>query len=389
MKKQIAALLTAISLLSAFSAQAFQTDARAVIVVDYSSGIVLIEKNADQRLPPASMSKLMTLYMVFEALADGRLDMSVRLPVSDHAVSYRGSSMFLNQRDRVSVEDLIRGVIVLSGNDACVVLAEALSPDGTEAGFAQLMNERARKLGMMDSNFTNSNGWPDPAHRMSARDLATISTRIIRDFPQFYPYFSETEFLHDNRVPENRRNRNPLLKLNIGADGLKTGYTQNSGYGLVGSAVRGNRRVIFVISGMNSPQARQEEAERMINWYFLQFSGNLLFKKGTAITDAPIWMGNARTVPATVAHDAVVPVPLAEERELEAFAVFDGAPEAPIQAGQVVGRLVVDIPGLETRAEFPLVAMEPVELGGIGIKILTAARILFRKAVLEPISLWQ
>jgi len=228
-------LIRAIALLlslASMPALALETTARAAMVMDFDTGIVLLAKNEDEALPPASMSKLMTLNMVFEALEDGRLTLDERLPVSEHAMSYGGSTMFLNTRDRVSVEDLIQGVIVLSGNDACAVLAEALG--GTEAEFARRMNERARELGMLNSTFANSNGWPDANQRMSARDLVFLARRLIKDFPQYYHYFSETEFGFDERAPQNRFNRNPLLSLNIGADGLKTGHTAEAGYGLVG-----------------------------------------------------------------------------------------------------------------------------------------------------------
>ena len=219
----IAAVSTSICI--SFAAQAFETSAKSAIVLDLGTDLTLMEKNADMALPPASMSKLMTLNMTFEALVDGRLSLDQRLPVSEQAQAYGGSTMFLNTRDRVSVEDLIRGVIVLSGNDASAVLAEAISPDGTERGFAQMMTERALDLGMTNSTFANSNGWPAPAQRISMRDLAFLAKRLIQVFPQYYGYFAETEFAYDDRAPDNRFNRNPLLKLNIGADGLKTGHT--------------------------------------------------------------------------------------------------------------------------------------------------------------------
>ena len=215
--------------LAALPAQAFDTSARAAYVLDQTTGTVLLSKNADEPLPPASMSKLMTLYVAFEAIRDGRLSLDERLPVSSHAMSYKGSTMFLDTTDRVRVEDLLRGIIVLSGNDACVVIAEALSPDGTEAGFARFMTRRARQLGMDNSTFMNSNGWPQAGHMMSVHDLAILAQHIIEDFPEFYPMFAETEFAFDGRAPQNVHNRNPLLSLDIGADGLKTGHTQEAG----------------------------------------------------------------------------------------------------------------------------------------------------------------
>ena len=248
--------------LAALPAQAFDTSARAAYVLDQTTGTVLLSKNADEPLPPASMSKLMTLYVAFEAIRDGRLSLDERLPVSSHAMSYKGSTMFLDTTDRVRVEDLLRGIIVLSGNDACVVIAEALSPDGTEAGFARFMTRRARQLGMDNSTFMNSNGWPQAGHMMSVHDLAILAQHIIEDFPEFYPMFAETEFKFDGRAPQNVRNRNPLLSLQIGADGLKTGHTSEAGYGLVGSAKQDDRRVIFVITGLDSTQSRRVMAMR-------------------------------------------------------------------------------------------------------------------------------
>ena len=198
-------------------AQSFDTRATSAFVIDQNTGTVLLSKRAEEPLPPASMSKLMTLYMTFEAIRDGVLSIDERLPVSEHAMSFGGSTMFLDTTDRVRVEDLIRGIIVLSGNDACVVLAEALSPDGTEAGFARMMTDRAKQLGMEHSTFVNASGWPAAGHRMSMEDLAILADRLIKDFPTFYPLFNETVYEFDGRAPSNTRNRNPLLGLGIGA----------------------------------------------------------------------------------------------------------------------------------------------------------------------------
>ena len=205
------ALALGILLPEAVKAQGFETQAGSAYVVDHNSGQVLFALNADMPLPPASMSKLMTLNMTFEALEDGRLTLDTALPVSEHAMSFGGSTMFLNTTDRVRVEDLIRGIVVLSGNDATVVLAEALSPDGTEAGFAALMTERARQLGMETATFRNASGWPAAGHVMSMRDLGILAERLITEFPQYYHYFNEREFPFDNRAPDNRFNRNPMV----------------------------------------------------------------------------------------------------------------------------------------------------------------------------------
>jgi len=287
-------LLAAASTLAVLATQAgaFDTSARAAFVLDYTTGTVLMAKNADEALPPASMSKLMTLYMAFEAIHDGRLTLDERLPVSEHAMSYGGSTMFLNTQDRVRVEDLLRGIIVLSGNDACAVIAEALSPNGTEPGFAELMTRRAQQLGMTNSTFANASGWPAANHRMSMRDLTLLATRIIEDFPEFYPIFAEKQFAFDGRAPSNVNNRNPLLRLNIGADGLKTGHTAEAGYGLVGSAKQGERRVVFAMTGLDSERARAEESESIVNWAFRQFAERTLVKKGTAVTQLSVVKGS-------------------------------------------------------------------------------------------------
>ena len=235
-------------------------------------------------LPPASMSKLMTLYMLFEALRDGRVTMDTQFAVSTRAREMGGSTMFLNELDRPTVEELIQGIVVSSGNDATVVVAEGLA--GTEDAFARLMNDRAASLGLEQSTFTNASGWPNPNHLMSAHDLGRIAVHIIEEFPEFYPYFSQREFDYEERSPANRFNRNPLLDLGIGADGLKTGHTQEAGYGLVGSAVQGERRIVFVLTGMASEKEREEEAERIVSCAFRQFVEKTVAAKGQSFGEA-------------------------------------------------------------------------------------------------------
>lgn len=372
-------LLVALSL----PAQAIDTRAKAAFVVDMTTGTVLLSKNADMPLPPASMSKLMTLYVTFEAIRDGRLSLSEKLPVSEHAMSYGGSTMFLDTTDRVTVEDLLRGIIVMSGNDACAVLAEALSPDGTEAGFARYMTQRARKMGMTNSTFTNSNGWPHPDHNMSMRDLALLARRIIEDFPEFYPMFAETEFEFDGRAPQNVRNRNPLLKLGIGADGLKTGHTSKAGYGLVGSAKQGDRRIIFVVSGLADARERAEEAEAIVNWAFRQFTEASIVKAGTEVARADVWMGSARTVGLTTAEDINALVPVLGSDEMQAEIVYRGPVEAPIAKGDQLAELVFAPEGLPKRS-VPLVAVQDVEKGGFVVRLRTVSRLLLRRLQQGP-----
>ncbi|WP_373635565.1 D-alanyl-D-alanine carboxypeptidase family protein [Yoonia sp. SS1-5] len=359
-------------------AQSFETRAEAAYVFDQTTGTVLLAKNEETPLPPASMSKLMTIYMAFEAIADGRMTVDDVLPVSVHAAGYGGSSMFLDTTDRVRVEDLLRGVIVLSGNDSSAVLAEALSPDGTEAGFARMMTERARQMGMMNSTFTNSNGWPAAGHRMSMEDLGILANRLITDFPTFYPLFAETEFAFDGRVPSNSRNRNPLLRLGIGADGLKTGHTQEAGYGLVGSAKQGDRRVIFVITGLDSQAARAEESEKLVNWAFRQFAQKDVARAGTRLAEADVWMGDAPIVGLTVAEDLSMLVPILNQGTVDAQVVYDGPIEAPINAGDEIAELVVTLDGLPEK-RLPLVAEADVARGGFTTRLRTAALVLWNK----------
>lgn len=360
------------------SAQTFDTRATAAYVLDQSTGTVLLDKNADQPLPPASMSKLMTIYMAFEAVAEGILRIDEELPVSTHAASFGGSTMFLDTTDRVSVEDLLRGVIVLSGNDASVVLAEALSLDGTEAGFARQMSQRAERMGMTNSMFANSSGWPAAGHRMSMRDLGILADRLITDYPTYYPLFSETEFAFDGRAPANSRNRNPILRLGIGADGLKTGHTQEAGYGLVGSAKQGDRRIIFVITGLDSAQARAEEAEKIVNWAFRQFAQKDVATGGTRIAEADVWMGEQPTVGLAVAEDISLLVPVVNQDGLNAEVKYTGPFEAPIVAGQELGELVITLDGLPEH-RVPLVAEHDVPLGGFNTRLRVAAQVLWNK----------
>ncbi len=368
-------------ILTAFPALAqFDTRATAAYVIDHTTGTVLMAKQSDVPLPPASMSKLMTVYMTFEALRDGRLTMDTRLPVSQHSMDYTGSTMFLNTSDRVSVSDLLHGVIILSGNDASSVLAEALSPDGSEAGFAKIMTQRATKLGMTNSTFANSNGWPDPGQRMSVHDLAILANRIITDFPEYYPIFAQTEFLFDGRAPQNKSNRNPLLKLGIGADGLKTGHTKEAGYGLVGSAIQGKRRVVFVITGLSSAGERATEAERIVNWAFRQFALKTLVPAGETVTHADIWMGRAKQVGLTVNQDLTLLLPTLIQSDITANVVYDGPINAPVTKGKELAKLVIKRGNLPDMI-VPLYADSDVEAGGFLTRFRTSAKILIGKAL--------
>ena len=364
-------------------AYSFDTKARAAYVVDQTSGTILLSKNADLPLPPASMSKLMTLYMTFEFIKAGRLSLDEKLPVSVNAANYTGSTMFLDPTDRVTVIDLIRGIIVLSGNDACAVLAEALSPDGTEAGFAKLMTKRAKQLGLKNSTFKNSNGWPASGHQMSVRDLGLLAEKIIIDFPEYYPMFAEQIYEFDGRAPANIRNRNPLLGLGIGADGLKTGHTEEAGYGLVGSAKQDGRRIIFVLSGLDSLEDRAQEAETIVNWAFRQFVMKKFGKSGFEIAKAKVWNGKSRTVGLNLARDLDVMIPVLSSSEPSFSVEYFGPIKAPIKKGDRIAELVIksqDLP--ETRHN--LLAANGVSAGGFFVQIRTAGEYLFSWLFTNP-----
>jgi len=378
-------ILAALALL-AVPAKAFDTRATAAYVIDITANTVLLEKNAYTPLPPASMSKLMTLNMLFEALQDGRVGMNVRFSVSERAQAMGGSTMFLTTRDRPTVEELIQGIVVQSGNDACVVVAEGLA--GTEEEFAHMMNVRAQDLGMTDSTFANASGWPHPNHRMSMRDLALLTERLITEFPEFYGFFAQEEFKFDGRAPDNSRNRNPLLPLGIGVDGLKTGHTRDTGYSLVGSAEQGGRRIIFVVTGLSSEIERREESERIVNWAFRQFSRRKAMSEGERVATAEVWLGTESTVELVAPQDYEVLVPALARGGIEGEIRYNSPIQAPVTRGQQVAELVITHEGMpETR--LVLVADRDVPRGGFVPRVRTAATVLARKFTHELSSLFQ
>ncbi len=368
-------------LLAALPAAAYDTAAKAAIVIDQGTGTVLLSKNADEPLPPASMSKIMTLYMLFDALRDGRVGLQEEFTVSSNAKSMGGSTMFLNELDRPTAEELIQGIIVSSGNDATVVVAEGLA--GSEEAFARQMTEVAQQLGMENSTFSNASGWPHPYQRMSVRDLAILAKHLIEEFPQFYGYFAQEEFDYKDRSPANRFNRNPLLGMGIGADGLKTGHTQEAGYGLVGSAKQGDRRVIFVLTGLPDQAARSQEAAAIVNWSFRHFVERTVASAETPVAQADVWMGAQQSVGLVPAEDVAILLPALNDKSVEAEIVYTGPINAPIQQGQELAQLVLKPEGLPELRR-PLVAAESVPLGGFMIRVKTAASILLKQLVNGP-----
>ncbi|MFP6757177.1 MAG: D-alanyl-D-alanine carboxypeptidase family protein [Alphaproteobacteria bacterium] len=343
------------------TAQAFETAAREAFLIDFGTGSVLLEKDADQPTPPASMSKMMTIYMLFERLAEGAVSLDDSFNVSEKAWRMGGSKMFIEVDSSVRVEDLIRGIVVQSGNDACIVVAEALA--GSEDAFAQAMTERGREIGLIDSSFTNSTGWPDPAHFVTARDLATLTQRIIVDFPEYFHYFAEQTFTY-NEIKQS--NRNPLLFKDIGADGMKTGHTEEAGYGLTATAERNGRRLILVITGLESVRARAAEAERILGWGFRETKNYTLFEGAEEIETADVWLGVQATVPLILPDDLTITMSRAARKKLEVKVVLESPVPAPIAKGSEIATLVISAPEFTT-IRLPLQAGADVErLGYFG-----------------------
>jgi D-alanyl-D-alanine carboxypeptidase (penicillin-binding protein 5/6) len=354
--------------LSSAKAQGIDTPARFAYLIDLSSDTVLLEKSADTPTAPASMSKMMTVLMVMERLQAGTLSLDDTFPVSKRAWEKGGSKMFVKVDTRVRVEDLLQGIIVQSGNDACIVIAEGLA--GSEEAFAELMTAKARELGLTNSNFTNATGWPDDRHLMSAHDLGRLAQILITRFPKYYPMFSEQSFTYNNIT---QPNRNPVLSKDIGADGLKTGHTETSGYGLVASAKRGDRRLILVLNGLESTNQRAREAERLLEWGFRSFEGITLFKAQDKVEEAPVWLGERVSVPLVIADRLAVTLPQQARKKLQVTIKYNAPVPAPVRKGDQLGVLSVTAPGFDA-VERPLIAGADVNaLGSIG-RVLAVAQ---------------
>lgn len=334
------------------------TQARAVVLMDADSGTILYEKDADEALPPASMSKLMTAYLVFSRLADGRAQLDDLLTVSEKAWRMEGSKMWVEVGEQVSIENLIRGMVIQSGNDATVALAEGLG--GSEEAFVAEMNAKAKELGLTHSHFANVTGWPDPNHYMTARDLATLSLRLIKDFPQYYHYYSETQFTWANIT---QPNRNPLLGRGLGVDGLKTGHTEEAGYCLIATGVQEGRRIILVVFGLPDEKTRAEEGERLLLWGFREFATYMLFAAGEMVDEAPVWNGEVASVPLQIPQAVEVSMLRSARAEMKVTLRYQAPLTAPIAAGQEVAVLSIEAPGFRT-LDLPVVAAQAVEERG-------------------------
>lgn len=326
----------------------FQTPAQQAILMDFDTGAVIYEKNADSPMFPASMTKLMTSILAFDELKAGRLTLDDTFNVSETAWRKGGSKMFVKVNSDVRIEDLLRGVIIQSGNDASIVIAEGIA--GSEEAFAERMTERGLQIGLEGTVFRNATGWPDPQHVTTARDLAKLARFLIREYPDFYPYYSEKEFTYGKSLdgkPITQGNRNPLLYKSVGADGLKTGHTEASGYGLTASASREDRRLVLVINGLNSVRERSSESERLINWGFQVFDNYQLFKAGETVEDAKVWLGDAVTVPLVIEDDLKITIPKSARRNMKVRVIYESPVPAPIDAGTTIGRVEVTAPDIE------------------------------------------
>jgi D-alanyl-D-alanine carboxypeptidase (penicillin-binding protein 5/6) len=311
------------------------TVAKWAFIQDFTTGAVLLDKGADEPMPPSSMTKLMTIYLVYEQLKKGQIKLTDTVTVSARAAAMGGSKMFIEVGKPVVIEDLIRGVIVASGNDAATVLAETVG--GTQERFVDMMNAKAKELGMTHSTFRNPTGWPDPDQAMSAHDIATVASRIITDFPEYYHYDSERSFKYNNIEQENRQ---PMVQAGT-ADGLKTGHTEAGGFGLVSSSLRDGRRVVMVLNGMTSMHERAGESEKLMNWAFGNFENVKLFAANDVIDNAQVWLGLEKTVPMVSGRDLVVTLPKSWRQTASIKISFDTPIKAPIAKGQPVGVLML------------------------------------------------
>lgn len=336
-------------------AEGFETRAKYAILIDDNTDTALFEQLSDDRMTPSSMSKLMTLYVLFNKLKKGGVSLHDHFHVSEKAWRMQGSKSFMAIDSEVPVEDLIRGIIIQSGNDACIVVAEGIA--GTEEAFAGEMNAMAARLGMKGSHFVNSTGWPDPEHYMTVHDLAILAHHLIHDFPEYYSYFSEKDFTYNNI---HQSNRNLLLTRNIGVDGLKTGHTDDGGFGMVASANRDGRRLIAVVNGLANEKERADEAEKLLEYGFREFNTVNLFKAGEPVENAEVWYGKDKSVSLVAANDIAITINKLATNNLAAEVRYDGPVAAPIHKGDHIADLVIKREGMKDIV-IPLTAANDVE----------------------------
>ena len=380
----ILAFITATQSVTAFAQDKMQTVAEFAYVTDFDTGRVLLDKNGTTPMKPASMAKIMTTYIAFERIVDGSLSLDDTFIVSERAWKKGGSRMFLDPGSAVSVSDLLHGVIVQSGNDAAIVLAEGLS--GSEEAFADEMNDKARELGMFDTVFRNATGWPDPELTTTAKDLNILSTALIRNFPadtypDLYPIFKIKNFSY-NDIKQG--NRNPLIYGDETADGLKTGHTKESGYGLVGSALRGSQRVVMVLNGMKSKKERTQESRRLMDFMFREYKKYEFYNKGQVIDEASVWLGNKANIKLIASSDVHKVMSRSERRSLQVTLNWSDPIPAPIRKGQTVGTLSLRYDG--NQEDIPLVASDDVLELGFFDRITEALKYLIFGSPFDKVS---
>ncbi len=361
MTKLLRILTVFLTFALAAPAHAFElpaTNAKEAYIMDFDSGTVLYDKLGNERMPTSSMSKVLTMIVVFDAIKSGKLSLDQTLPVSEKAWRMQGSKMFVDINSQIKVSDLIQGVIVQSGNDACIVLAEGVA--GSEANFAALMNEKAKEIGMENSNFTNASGWPDENHYSTPHDLALMAAYLIRHHPEHYKYYSQKEFTYNNIT---QGNRNPLLYANMGADGVKTGHTEIAGYGLIGSATRDGRRVVMVINGTKSMQERADEAKKLIEWALVSFKTVDVAKQGKVYAEAPVILGQQTNVPLTIGKNVRMTIPFQDAKAVKMQAAYNVPLKAPVKAGDEIGKLTIQVGQLPAQ-QVPLIAASDVQPAG-------------------------
>ena len=341
------------------------------VLMDPKSGRIIMEENSHERLPPASLTKMMTAYIVERELDEGRIAMSDMVPISVNAWKTEGSRTFVREGTQVSVEDLLRGVIIQSGNDASVALAEFVA--GSEDAFVDIMNQQAQLLGMKDSNFENATGLPSPDHFSTAYDLAMLAQAIINDYPENYPLYAEKHFTYNNiRQP----NRNSLLWRDDSVDGLKTGHTEEAGYCLVASAKRNDTRLIAVVMGTNSSEARAQEIQKMLNYGFRYYESERLFQSGQELIEARVWGGQTDQLSVGMTEDVYVTIPRGSRNDLESTVDLDSVIKAPIKVGDELGRVKVSYNG-EVLVDQPVLALTEVPEGGFFKRIWDAIKLFF------------
>ena len=346
--------------------------ARSFLLLDDHSRQTLAGQNANERVEPASLTKLMTAYLTFAALKQKRIEPAQAVPVSERAWKAEGSRMFIEPRKTVTVEELMRGMIVQSGNDACLALAELIG--GSEEAFAKMMNEQAQQLGMKNTNFMNSTGLPNSQHYSTAQDLALLASAIIRDFPEYHPLYAMKEYRYNNVT---QANRNRLLWTDPTVDGMKTGYTENAGYCLIASARRGERRLLSVVLGTASEAARAAESQKLLNYGFQNYDSVKLYEKNQAVTSLPVWKGMMNSVKAGFLNDLYVSLPKGQADKVKATLESRQPLLAPVAAGQPIGVMKLTLDG-KPYAELPVVALENVALAGVFGRGWDSIRLLFK-----------